>query len=90
MDDASCADIVGEIIAAARRLIRFAADLPSAEMEQQERSHSSMADKGDVIALVGSEREFDFAHDTTLGIDSSLPSANADVRIGRASCRERV
>lgn len=90
MDDPSRADIIGEVVAAARRLICFAADLPSAKMEQQERSHASMADESDVVAVVGCERCLNFAHNTTLRIDSSLPSADAFMRAREKSVSDRL
>ncbi|MER8776175.1 hypothetical protein [Mesorhizobium sp. M0977] len=53
MDNATRTGIVCEVVPAARWLIRLAADFPTAQREQQERSDTSVTYECDVDSGVG-------------------------------------
>src|SRR2546421_626038 len=89
MDDAASVDIVRKIVATACWLIRFAADPPPAERQQQECSNASMADESDVAGLITGEHGAGLTHDTVLGIDGSFPAANTAVRVGEELIGDR-
>lgn len=89
MDNATRADIVREIVPAARWLIRLAADLPPAERKQQKRSDTSVAHESNVGGVICAEHSVYLAQNTMLSIDCPLPSANAAVWIGEELVRDR-
>ena len=89
MDQTVRADIPGEVIAAARRLIRLATDFPSMEMEEQQCSDTAMADEGDV-GFTSLKSGLDLTHNAALRINGTFPAADAVIRPGEELVGNRL
>ena len=79
-----------EEAAAATPLVMGSRDRKTGIVAIQQRANATVADEQHIARSIARQDKFDFAHDPRLGIDRSLPTPYAGMRLGEELIGHRL